>query len=131
MISHSASGEGQKYGPKMKDLKLRCDASPSATGRPMPRAARAEDRLPAQNYSGRRNAAPEFAALEAVQRQLQEQRGRTYAHHIHFSIHRIYALLGKMWNATTEGGEHLHQDIKLYFRNLVSPIEHCNVDFAP
>ena len=40
----------------------------------MPRAARAEDRLPAQNYSGRRNAAPEFSALEAVQQQLQEQR---------------------------------------------------------
>ena len=47
----------------------------AATGR-MPKAAKAADRLPAQNYSGRRNAAPEFSALEAVQRQLQEQRER-------------------------------------------------------
>ena len=30
--------------------------------------------MPAQHYSGRRNAEPEFSALEAVQRQLQEQR---------------------------------------------------------
>ena len=47
----------------------------AATGR-MPKAAKAADRLPAQNYSGRRNAAPEFSALEAVQRQLHEQRER-------------------------------------------------------
>ena len=42
----------------------------AATGR-MPKAAKAADRLPAQNYSGRRNAEPEFSALEAVQRHLQ------------------------------------------------------------
>ena len=46
-------------------------------------------------------------------------RRRTYAHDLVYGQHLLYRLVGKPWNAATEGGEHAHQDFKAYFKNMV------------
>ena len=45
-------------------------------------------------------------------------RRRTYAHDLVYGIYHLYVLYGKPWNASTEGNEHAHQDMKQYFSHL-------------
>lgn len=47
-------------------------------------------------------------------------RRRTYAHDLVYGIHQLYKLFGKPWNASTEGNEHAHQDMKNFFRHMVA-----------
>jgi|TARA_B110000046_G_scaffold97300_2_gene105010 hypothetical protein len=68
------------------------------------------------------------AAEEAVKLSLDMQRAmlaligthrrRTYAHDFVYGMHQVYSLFAKPWNASTEGSEHAHQDMKKYFHHL-------------
>ena len=46
-------------------------------------------------------------------------RRRAYAHDLVYGMHKLYMLFGKPWNASTEGNEHAHQDMKNFFRHMV------------
>jgi hypothetical protein len=69
------------------------------------------------------------AATEAVNISIDMQRAmlaligthrrRTYAHDFVYGLHQTYSLFAKPWNASTEGSEHAHQDMKRYFHHLV------------
>lgn len=45
-------------------------------------------------------------------------RRRTYAHDFVYGMHQLYRLFAKPWNAATEGSEHAHQEMKLFFHHL-------------
>jgi hypothetical protein len=47
-------------------------------------------------------------------------RRRTYSHDLMYGLRQLYMLFGKPWNAATEGNEHAHQDMKLFFHNMAS-----------
>ena len=47
-------------------------------------------------------------------------RRRTYAHDLVYGLHQLYRLVGKPWNASTEGNEHAHQDMKNFFKHMVA-----------
>ena len=67
-------------------------------------------------------------AEEAVELSLEMQRAfigligthrrRTYAHDFVYGLHQLYSTFAKPWNATTEGSEHAHQEMKKYFHHL-------------
>ena len=46
-------------------------------------------------------------------------RRRTYAHDFVYGMHQLYKLFAKPWNASTEGSEHAHQEMKKFFHHLV------------
>ena len=47
-------------------------------------------------------------------------RRRTYAHDLVYGLHQLYRLFGKPWNASMEGNEHAHQDMKNFFKHMVA-----------
>eukprot|EP00966_Prymnesium_polylepis_P108846 2519344-Prymnesium_polylepis.1 len=50
-----------------------------------------------------------------------EHRRRAYAHDLYYGMHQLYALYGKPWHGSTEGGEHAldaHQEVKKMFAHL-------------
>lgn len=49
-----------------------------------------------------------------------EKRKRQYAHHLIYGLMPLYIKFGKPWCAATEGNEHLHKEMKAYFKSLVT-----------
>ena len=55
-------------------------------------------------------------------------RRRAYAHDLVYGMHQLYTLFAKPWNASTEGNEHAHQDMKNFFRHMVCHRGHDALD---